>query len=112
MDLRDRGNGRLKPGGTQDITTGTTRAASGRWQEADTEVVRVREARGKLIEETTHRLTDLFTIIPGKIEILSDKVPSVCREELLAIRGEVKRGVELNQRFLLAVEACRRGIGL
>jgi hypothetical protein len=71
----------------------------------------VRAARAKLIEETTYRLTDLFTIISGRIEILSEKVPEICRQELLAIRNVLARGVELNNRLYLAAQACRREIG-
>lgn len=74
----------------------------------EAERLRNRAARAKLIEQTTYRLTDLFTIISGRIEILSDKVPIRCREELLAIREELKKGVELNKRFFLAAQACRR----
>ena len=77
----------------------------------DPEAVRIRAARAKLIEETTYRLTDLFTIISGRIEILSEKVPDLCRQELQAIRDVLIRGVELNSRLYLAAQACRREIG-
>lgn len=78
---------------------------------ADSGAAHVRAARAKLIEETTYRLTDLFTIISGRIEILSEKVPDICRQELLAIRNVLTRGVELNNRLYLAAQACRREIG-
>ena len=68
-------------------------------QLVDPEAARIRAARAKLIEETTYRLTDLFTIISARIEILSEKVPDMCREELRAIRGVLTRGVELNNRL-------------
>ncbi len=71
-----------------------------------------RAARAKVIEETVHRLMDLFTTISGRIEILSDRVPSTCREELMAIRRVVMKGVKLNQRLLLAAQECRDEIGL
>lgn len=75
------------------------------------EAARIRAARAKLIEETTYRLTDLFTIISGRIEILSEKVPEICRQELLAIRSVLMRGVELNDRLYMLAQACRREIG-
>ena len=71
-----------------------------------------RAARAKLIEETTYRLTDLFTIVSGRIEILHERVPDTYREELAAIRNVVIQGVELNKRLFLASQACRREIGL
>jgi hypothetical protein len=71
---------------------------------------RLRAARAKLIEETTYRLTDLLTIISGRIDILSDKVPPTVKQELVAIRAEVKKGVELNERFFLVAQACRREV--
>jgi len=80
-------------------------------QAVDPEAARIRAARAKLIEETTYRLTDLFTIISGRIEILSEKVPDLCRQELQAIRDVLTRGVELNNRLYLAAQACRREIG-
>ena len=80
-------------------------------QAVDPEAARIRAARAKLIEETTYQLTDLFTIISGRIEILSEKVPEICRQELLAIREVLTRGVELNNRLYLAAQACRREIG-
>lgn len=75
------------------------------------EAARIRAARAQLIEETTYRLTDLFTIVSARIEILSDKANAVCREELEAIRKVVIKGVELNRRLFLAAQACRRELG-
>ena len=66
-----------------------------------------RAARAKVIEETAHRLMDLFTTICGRIEILGDSVPSTNREELLSIRKEVMKGVKLNQRLLVTAQECR-----
>jgi hypothetical protein len=80
-------------------------------QAMDPETASIRAARAKLIEETTYRLTDLFTIISVRIEILSEKVPDICRQELQAIRGVLSRGVELNNCLYLAAQACRREIG-
>lgn len=77
----------------------------------ESEAAGIRAARAKLIEETTYRLTDLFTIISGRVEILSEKVPDICRQELLAIREVLARGVELNRRLYLTAQACRREIG-
>ena len=79
-------------------------------QVARVECLRARADRAKLMEQTTYRLTDLFTIISGRIEILSEKVPTACREELLAIREELKKGTELNRRFFLAAQACQREV--
>jgi len=77
----------------------------------DPESVRVRRERANLIEKTTYQITDLLTIISGRIEILSDKVPEICKGELLEIRKVVTRGVELNKRLFQAVQACRQEIG-
>jgi len=68
----------------------------------------VRIARANLIEETTYRLTDLFTIVSARIELLGDKVPAACRDELEAIRNVLIRGVELNKRLVQAAQSCRR----
>lgn len=88
--------------------TGSAREGDYYPQVVGAERVRKRVARAKLIEQTTYRLTDLLTIISGRIEILSEKVPVPCKAELLAIRIELKKGVELNERFLLAAQACQR----
>lgn len=67
-----------------------------------------RAARAKLIEETTYQLTDLFTIVCARIDIMSEKVTGAFQHDLLAIRNVVKKGMELNQRLLLIARACRR----
>lgn len=72
---------------------------------------RNRAARTKLIQETTHRITDVFTTISGRIEILSANAASPCREELLALRQVVMRGAELNQRVFRAAQECREELG-
>jgi hypothetical protein len=74
------------------------------------DVLLVRAARAKLIEETGYRLIDLFTVVLGKVEILSDKLPSIHRQELAAIRVAAMKGVEFNKRPFVAAEACRREI--
>lgn len=77
----------------------------------DPEAARIRAARAKFIEETTYRLTDLFTIISARLELLGEKVPEGLRLELLGIRNVLGRGVELNNRLYLTAQACRREIG-
>src|SRR5256885_2862367 len=43
---------------------------------ADTgEVIEVRAKRAKLIEEISYQLTELITIISGRVEILNERVP-------------------------------------
>ncbi len=78
---------------------------------AASEALLVRAARAKLIEETSYRLIDLFTIVLGKVEILSEKLPSVHRQDLAAIRIAAMKGVEFNKRLFGAAEECRREIG-
>lgn len=77
----------------------------------DPEAARIRAARAKFIEETTYRLTDLFTIISARLELLGENVPEALRLELLGIRNILARGVELNNRLYLTAQACRREIG-
>ena len=72
------------------------------------EAARIRAARAKLIEETTYQLTDLFTIVSARIELLNDRVSPPCREELSAIRKILLHGVELNKRLYMIAEACKR----
>lgn len=73
------------------------------------ETADMRATRAKLIEEITYRLTDLFTIVSARIELLGDRLSPPCREELTAIRKVLLHGVELNRRLHLVAEACRRG---
>jgi hypothetical protein len=79
---------------------------------AASEALLVRAARAKLIEETSYRLTDLFSVISGQVEILSEKLPSIHREGLAAIRNAAMKGVEFNKRLFGAAQDCRREIGL
>lgn len=65
-----------------------------------------------MIEDTTYRITDLFTIVVGRIEILIDRLPTTYRDDLAVIRKVVLDGVKLNEQLLLASRACRRDIGL
>jgi len=74
--------------------------------------LRVRADRAKLIEEISYRLTDLITIISARVELLSDKVPGNCRDDLQAIRAAAMKGVQFSKRLLQAAQDCRRGIGL
>lgn len=76
-------------------------------QETSNRLVERRAARANLIEETSYRLTNLFTIVSARIELLGDKVPAACREELEAIRHVLVRGVELNERLVQAAQSCR-----
>jgi hypothetical protein len=77
---------------------------------AASEALLARATRAKLIEETNYRLIDLFTIVLGKVEILSEKSSSVHREDLAAIRIAAMKGVEFNKRLFGAAEDCRREI--
>jgi hypothetical protein len=80
---------------------------------ADTgEVIVVRAKRAKLIEEISYQLTDLITIISGRVEILNERVPNVFREDLQAIRKAAMKGVEFSKQLRLAALACRREIGV
>lgn len=105
LDPIEQGNGQT--GGVQ-----TGQAEPRGSQALDADAVRIRAERANLLEKTTYQITDLLTIILGRIEILSDKVPDLCKEELQSIRSVVAKGVELNKRFFLAVQACRREIGV
>jgi len=75
-------------------------------REAKSASERNRAARTKLIQETTHRITDVFTTISGRIEILSANAASPYREELLALRQVVMKGAELNQRVFRVAQEC------
>jgi hypothetical protein len=81
--------------------------------QADTgEVVVVRGKRAKLIEEISYQLTDLITIISGRVEILNESVPNVFLEDFEAIRKAAMKGVEFSKQLRLAALACRREIGV
>lgn len=74
--------------------------------------VLVRANRAKRIEEISYRLTDLVTIVSGLMDILSDKVPSIDRQDLQAIRNTAIKGAEFSKQLLVAVRDCRREIGM
>ena len=74
--------------------------------------IAVRAARAKLIEQTCHKLTDQLTVIHGQAQILSEKLPAVLREDLLAIRNAVMKGMEFNKRVLEAAHECQREVGI
>lgn len=73
--------------------------------------VLLRIARARLIEEMCYRLTDLFTLISGRVEILSDQIPSALHPGLLAIRDAAKKAAEINGRVFGVAQECRREIG-
>jgi len=99
--------------GTRESNAETELGEQGRLRaQVGSDVLQVRAARAKLIEDTTYRLTDLFTVVSARIQILSDKVPTACRDELFAIRKVLLDCVELNRRLFQAAEACRREIGI
>jgi|SRR5215470_15623188 len=107
-------NGRWEPQGNSDRKESPVEFDSvceRQPQATEEETVRIRAARAKFIEETTYHLTDLFTIISARLEMLSEKVPEGFRPELLGIRGVLARGVELNHRLYLTAQACRQEIG-
>ena len=72
----------------------------------------MRAARARLIEQTCHRLTNLFTVICGRVEIMSEKLPRSLQEELQTIRRAAMKGAQFNQRVLGVAQDCRREIGL
>lgn len=75
------------------------------------EALRVRADRAKQIEEISYRLTDLITIISARVELLTEKGPSNCRHDLLAIRAAALQGVQFSKRLHQAAQDCRREIG-
>jgi len=77
---------------------------------AASEALLARVARARLIEQTSYRFVDLFTFICGKVDILSEKLPSI-ENDLAALRTAAMKGVELNKRLFGAAEDCRRDIG-
>jgi len=74
-------------------------------------VIEVRAKRAKLIEEISYQLTDLITIISGRVEILNERVPGIFVEDLQTIRKAAMKGVEFSKQLRLAALACRREIG-
>ena len=76
------------------------------------QAVLLRAARATLIEEMCYRLTDLFTLICGRVEILSDKMPTALLEDLQSIRTAAMKGAEFNKGVFGAAQECRREIGV
>ena len=79
---------------------------------ATSDPVTVREQRAKLIEEIAYKLTDLVTIISGRIELLCETVPRMHLKDLHEIRTTAMKGVAFSELLLRAVQACRREMGL
>ena len=75
------------------------------------DLITVRAARAKLIEQTCLKLTDQLTVIHGQAQILSEKLPANLREDLLPIRNAVMKGMEFNKRVLEAAHECQREVG-
>ncbi len=96
----------------EDFEAGATKSGSISSQPVAPEALHVRAERARLIEEISYRLTDLITIISARVELLSDKAPRDCRDDLLAIRTAAMKGVEFSKRLLQAAQDCRREIGL
>lgn len=71
-----------------------------------------REQRANLIEGIAYKLTDLITIISGRVELLCEAVPSVHLKDLHEIRTTAMKGVAFSELLLRAVQACRREMGL
>lgn len=73
--------------------------------------IAARAARAKTIEQTCLKLTDQLTVIHGQAQILSEKLPTDLREDLLRIRNAVMKGMEFNKRVLEAAHECQREVG-
>ena len=76
------------------------------------EALMVRERRAQLIEDIAYKLTDLITIISGRVELLSESVPSVHVKDLQEIRQTAMRGVAFSELLLRSVQACRKEMGI
>jgi len=76
------------------------------------DLIAVRAARAKLIEQTCLKLKDQLTVIHGQAQILSEKLPADLREDLLRIRKAVIKGLEFNKRVLEAAHECQREVGV
>src|SRR5439155_26043573 len=63
------------------------------------EVIEVRAKRAKLIEEICYQLSDLITIIAGRVEILNETVLGIFVESLQAIRQATRKGVEFSKQW-------------
>ena len=80
-------------------------------EQSTRDAIAVRAARAKLIEQTCLKLTDQLTVIHGKAQILSEKLPADLREDLLRIRNAVMKGMEFNKRVLEAAHQCQQEVG-
>lgn len=76
------------------------------------EVLMVRERRAQLIEDIAYKLTDLITIISGRVELLSESVPSIHLRDLQEIRQTAMKGVAFSEMLLRSVRACRKEMGI
>jgi len=94
----------------EEAATCATQKCNFETQEAKVDLGLARAARAKLIEETTYQLTDLFTIVAARIDLMNERASATCQRDLLALRNVVTKGMELNQRLQLVARACRRAI--
>ena len=76
------------------------------------EALVVRERRAQLIEDIAYKLTDLITIISGRVELLSESVPSIHIKDLQEIRQTALKGVVFSELLLRSVQACRKEMGI
>jgi hypothetical protein len=76
------------------------------------EALTERERRAQLIEDIAYKLTDLITIISGRVELLSERVPSVHVKDLQEIRQTAMKGVAFSELLLQSVQACRKEMGI
>jgi len=76
------------------------------------EALVVRERRAQVIEDIAYKLTDLITIISGRVELLSESVPSVHIKDLQEIRRTALKGVAFSELLLRSVQACRKEMGI
>jgi hypothetical protein len=107
LDARPLGNSCLEEGPGEAAERNSTIS-----QPAAPQALRVRAERAKLIEEISYRLTDLITIISARVELLSEKAPGNCLQDLQAIRTAAMTGVQFSKRLLQAAQDCRREVGL
>jgi hypothetical protein len=76
------------------------------------EVLTVRERRANLIEDIAYKLTDLITIISGRVELLCETVPSAHLRDLHEIRKTAMKGAVFSELLLRSVQACRKEMGI
>jgi hypothetical protein len=105
VDKKQLGNaaGEARAQGCLEYVTGS--------QPSTCDLIAVRAARAKLIEQTCLKLTDQLTVIHGQAQILSEKLPANLREDLLPIRNAVMKGMEFNKRVLEVAHECQREVG-